>query len=522
MSMKCRRNLVKKTEKEPEHPFENLYGLLCNEVWLRVAAHRTLQNSGSATAGIDGMTKANFLGDYDGYINRLKETLKAKTFEPTPVKRVYIPKPNSEKKRPLDIPILLDRIVQEALRMILDPIGEMGFSVHSYGFRPNRSTYDAMTYMGKRLTGNGSTYQWVIEGDIASYFDTIPHRRLSKAVKKRVADRDIRDLLWKFLRAGVMYRGNFSDTLTGTPQGGTVSPLLANIYLHTLDTYMESKYLSLSEWERQKRRRQRKANYLYVRYADDWVVLCNGTKAEALAIKEELKELLSTMGLTLSEEKTKVTHITDGFDFLGYRVIRSIGTKGKMIPKVLIPERAIKHFQGNIRRILSPSTTNDSAKAKIIAVNRVIRGWCEYYRCTNSPSVIFRKVENEIFWGMAHWLGRKYKLKGMPEIMRRYRKGNTFLYKSILLEKPSKYTAKRFVARTWHNPYTEPEQVRAEKDRIKRESLFTHDNAWIGKESRPGRMDLREESLLRDGPICAMCKDTFQPYEVQVDTLYGA
>ena len=296
-----------------------------------------------------------------------------------------------------------------------------------------------------------------------------------------------------------------------------MSPLLANIYLHTLDTYMESKYLSLSEWERQKRRRQRKANYLYVRYADDWVVLCNGTKAEALAIKEELKELLGTMGLTLSEEKTKVTHITDGFDFLGYRVIRSIGTKGKMIPKVLIPERAIKHFQGNIRRILSPSTTNDSAKAKIIAVNRVIRGWCEYYRCTNSPSVIFRKVENEIFWGMAHWLGRKYKLKGMPEIMRRYRKGNTFLYKSILLEKPSTYTAKRFVARTWHNPYTEPEQVRAEKDRMKRESLFTHDNAWIGKESRPGMMDLREETLLRDGPICARCKETFHPYEVQVD-----
>ena len=502
---------------DPTKRFVDLYSLLCNEIWLRVAAHETLRNKGSETAGIDNMTKSNFLGDYDGHIACLRESLKAKTFEPVPVRRVYIPKPYSDKKRPLGIPVLYDRIVQEALRMILEPIWEADFSTHSYGFRPNRSTYDAMTYIGKRLTGNGSTYQWIIEGDIASYFDTIPHRRLIKAVKKRVADRDIRDLLWKFLRAGVMYRGNFSETLTGTPQGGIVSPLLANIYLHTLDTYMESKYLSLSEWERQKRRRQRKANYLYVRYADDWVVLCNGTKAEALAIKEELKELLSTMGLTLSEEKTKVTHITDGFDFLGYRVIRSIGTKGKMIPKVLIPERAIKHFQDNIRRILSPSTTNDSAKAKIIAVNRVIRGWCEYYRCTNSPSVIFRKVENEIFWGMVHWLGRKYKLKSMPEIMRKYRKGNTLMYKSILLEKPSKYTAKRFVARTWHNPYTETEQVRAEKDRMKRESLFTHDNAWIGKESRPGMMDLREEILLRDGPICAMCKDAFQPYEVQVD-----
>jgi len=109
--------------------------------------------------------------------------------------------------------------------MILEPIWEADFSTHSYGFRPNRSTYDAMTYIGKRLTGNGSTYQWIIEGDIASYFDTIPHRRLIKAVKKRVADRDIRDLLWKFLRAGVMYRGNVSATLTGTPQGGIVTLL---------------------------------------------------------------------------------------------------------------------------------------------------------------------------------------------------------------------------------------------------------------------------------------------------------
>jgi RNA-directed DNA polymerase len=165
------KKLSQKAEKEPEHQFENLYGMLCNEVWLRAAAHKTLSNTGSVTAGIDGMTKSNFLGDYDGNIDRLKETLKAKTFEPTPVKRVYIPKPNSEKKRPLGIPILLDRIVQEALRMILEPIWETDFSVHSYGFRPNRSTYDAMAYLGKSLTGNsGASYQWVIEGDIASYF----------------------------------------------------------------------------------------------------------------------------------------------------------------------------------------------------------------------------------------------------------------------------------------------------------------------------------------------------------------
>ena len=220
------KKLSQKATKEPEHHFENLYGLLCHEVWLRVAAHTVLQNKGSGTAGIDGMTKSNFLGDPDGYIRSLQELLKAKTFEPEPVKRVYIPKPNSEKKRPLGIPILLDRIVQEALRMILEPIWEADFSTHSYGFRPNRSTYDAMTYIGKRLASSaGQAYQWVIEGDIASYFDTIPHRRLIKAVKKRVADRDIRDLLWKFLRAGVMHQGTTKATLSGTPQGGIALPL---------------------------------------------------------------------------------------------------------------------------------------------------------------------------------------------------------------------------------------------------------------------------------------------------------
>ena len=519
------KKLSQKAGKEPEHPFEDLYGLLCHEVWLRVAANKTLSNTGSRTAGIDTMTKSHFLGDFEGYISRLHMTLKARTFEPMPVRRVYIPKPNSEKKRPLGIPTLLDRIVQEALRMILEPIWEADFSIHSYGFRPNRSTYDAMTYLGKQLTGNGGAiYQWVIEGDIESYFDTIPHRRLIKAVKKRVADRDIRDLLWKFLRAGVMHRGNVEDTLTGTPQGGIVSPLLANIYLHTLDKYMESRYLKLSEWQRRQRRAQGKGNYLYVRYADDFVVLCNGTKAEALAMKEELKGLLSTLGLTLSEDKTKVTHITEGFTFLGYRVIRSIGTKGKMIPKVLIPEKAIKRYCGEIRRRLAPSSTDESTSTIIMGLNRLTRGWCEYYRSTNDPAKMFNKVGTELFWDMAHWLGRKYALR-MPAVMQRFRKGHTFGTSMATLVMPTEYKAKRFVAKTWHNPYTDTEMVKREKARIRRESLPTYNHIWNGNEDRQGTGDLREEVILRKGTVCALnmpdiCASKgkpLHPSEVEVD-----
>ena len=252
---------------DPTKKFVDLYSLLCNEVWLR-AAHRSVNsNQGRETAGIDKRTISSFNGNVDGNILRLSEALKAKTFEPMPVRRVYIPKTNG-KKRPLGIPTIDDRIVQEALRMILEPIWEADFSIHSYGFRPNRSTYDAIAYIGNHLTGNGKIYQWIIEGDIASYFDTIPHRRLIKAVKRRVADRNIRDLLWKFLRAGVMEQGNQKETLAGTPQGGICSPLLANIYLHPLDKYMESKYLNLHRHIREKRRKEGKGNYLYVRYAD--------------------------------------------------------------------------------------------------------------------------------------------------------------------------------------------------------------------------------------------------------------
>jgi group II intron reverse transcriptase/maturase len=496
---------------DPTKRFVDLYSLLCNDVWLRVAHHTVNTNRGRETAGIDWQSMSHFNGDLDGNLERLRVMLKAKTFEPIPVRRVYIPKSHG-KKRPIGIPGIRDRIVQEALRMILEPIWEADFSTHSYGFRPNRSTYDAMSYIGKRLaSNNGLSYQWVIEGDIASYFDAIPHRRLMKAIKKRVADRDIRDLIWKFLRAGVLYKGKFAETLTGTPQGGIASPLFANIYLHALDRYMESNYLNLGEYARARRRKQGKSNYLYVRYADDFVVFCNGSKAEALAMKEELKGVLSHMGLTLSEEKTKVTHITEGFDFLGYRIIRSMGTSGKMVPKVLIPHKAIKQCQYKVRGMLGPRTTNESFSAKILALNRLIRGWCEYYRSTSSPQWGFREVERKLIWDMAHWLGKKYKVK-IPRVLQKYMKGKpkTFGTKTTTLVLPTTYKAKRYMAKTWHNPYTE-------KEAIIREKIIAFESLWLGNEDRDGYIDLREEVILLKGTTCYMCGTVLHPSEVEID-----
>lgn len=496
-------------EEDKNRKIKDLYSLLCNQEWLREAHKHVNTNHGRNTAGIDGVIMHKFNENLDHNIKELSEQLKAKTFEPQPVKRVYIPKANG-KLRPLGIPTICDRIVQETLRMILEPIWEADFSVRSYGFRPNRSTYDAISYISNRLTGiTGQGYQWVIEGDIASYFDTIPHRRLIKAVKKRVADKNIRDILWQFLRAGVMYRDKKQETLSGTPQGGIVSPLLANIYLDELDKYMESNYLNFSEDQRKRRRKQGKENLLYVRYADDFVVLCNGTKAQTLVIKEELTKVLDNLGLVLSEEKTKVTHITEGIRFLGYWIERSVGETGKMVPKVLIPEDAIKRFRHKIREITAPNTCNDATNAKISALNSVTRGWCNYYRITTYPHREFNRLRPELYWGLAHWLGRKYK-ESMPVILQKYRKGQSLGTKTRTLVMPTEIKARKRLGRVMHNPYTG-------KENIEREEFFSYEKTWTGHDDRPERMDLREEVILLKGTMCYICRTELHPSEVEID-----
>src|SRR5437867_134845 len=211
--------------------------------------------------------------------------------------------------------------------MILEPIYEADFSQYSFGFHPNRCTMDAVKSILWATQEHKKSF-WIIEGDISSYFDTINHRKLAKLLRKRVEDTRLLNLLWKFLRAGVMEHQLFKDTRLGTPQGGILSPLLANVYLHELDRYME-KYTALPTREKTARRTRGLANYVYVRYADDFVILSNGTRAQAEAMREEVKNFLaSDLRLTLSMEKTKVTHLNDGFDFLGFTIRRSMGHNG--------------------------------------------------------------------------------------------------------------------------------------------------------------------------------------------------
>lgn len=492
---------------EKEHQFFDLYHLLYDKGWLRLAHDYVKQNAGSITAGCDGINMNAFDENLEDNLQRLAQELKTETFEPQPVRRVYIPKPGG-KVRPLGIPSIKDRIVQEALRMVLEPIYEADFSQNSFGFRPNRRTMDAIKYLAVNTLGNKPFY-WVIEGDISSYFDTINHRRLVKILRRRIRDEKVLRLVARFLRAGVMEGKLFKDTKQGTPQGGIISPLLANIYLHELDKYME-RYTELSEYERKKRRANGQANFVYARYADDFVVLCNGTKEQAEAMKEELTTVLQdALKLELSKEKTKITHLNDGFDFLGFTIRRCLGTKG-MATKILIPKKAVDRLCGKITHVTSQTTHQDSFVSKIVSLNHLVRGWCQYYQYASNTSIPFRKVRYQLYWRMAHWIGTKHR-RSVKEVIRQYGENNSFVYEGYRLTMPDEFPTKRYMASVRKpNPYT-MQEIKPEREEL------LQDNYWTGYERRRGMADLRPLVLERDGFTCQLCDRTVESRTAEVD-----
>lgn len=491
-------------EKDKHHRCFDLYHLLYDKDWLRLAHDRVSQNAGSVTAGCDGITMKDFDENLEGNLEELTKDLKAETFEPYPVRRVYIPKSNG-KVRPLGIPSIKDRIVQEALRMILEPIYEADFSQYSFGFRPNRCTMDAV----KCITWSAQErkkYFWVIEGDISSYFDSINHKKLLKLLGRRIKDGKLLHIIWKFLRAGVMEGKLFKDTKQGTPQGGIISPLLANVFLHELDKYME-KYTALSTKEKTKRRQQGKANYVHIRYADDFVVLANGTKEEAEVLREELTKFLKeTLKLDLSKEKTKVTHLNDGFNFLGFNIVRRMGNAG-ISTKVLIPNKSVENVTQKVTKATDKTSHQDSANAKILGLNQIIGGWYRYYQHTSEAGRTFGRIRHQSFWKLAHWLGRKYQLT-MPKVLKTFKhKGSLGTkHRQLIKPLPTLHYKKRFLK---PNPYTHQE-------RVQREELPTETN-WLGWERRPGMEDLRPLILARDNFTCQKCGTQVSPQEAHVD-----
>jgi group II intron reverse transcriptase/maturase len=392
-------------QENPEHRFTNLYSLMHWDYWMECAVQAVLARPGSSTAGIDGTTRVNFKANYQEEVTKLVESLKNKTYEPQPVRRVNIPKRNG-KMRPLGIPILRDRIVQEALRAILDPIYESDFRSYSYGFRKGRRTMDAIAVI-MSLTTTNQRYYYVIEGDIRSYFDNVHHRKLLSILKKRIADKDIIDLIWKFLKAGVMEDGLFARTETGVPQGGVISPLLANVYLNEFDKWAEEKW-HLDQNAQRRRRYAGLGNYRLIRYADDFVILSNDRIEGVRQAKQEVRDFLANdLYLELSEEKTFITHVNEGFDFLGFHIQRC-KPEGRWVVHLRPKDKAKERVKRKIKDLTSRSWTWMDEYNRLTTLNVIVKGWAEYFKHTSLLEDI-EEITRYTWFRYLAWLLKKHK-----------------------------------------------------------------------------------------------------------------
>jgi RNA-directed DNA polymerase len=306
---------------DPGRRFDDLHNLVYDQAFLVAAWSRVRGNKGARTAGVDRLAPRDVIGaSVAELLTGIREDLKAGRFVPQRVREKAIPKASGKIRR-LGIPTARDRVVQAALKLVLEPIFEAEFKPCSYGFRPRRRAQDAIAEIHFYAS---RTYEWVFEADIEACFDEIDHTALMGRVRRRVADKRVLGLVTAFLRAGILTETGLNrETITGTPQGGILSPLLANIALSVLDEHFAAKWAALGpEWTRAKHRRAGGATMKLVRYADDFVVMLHGTRADADALWDEVGVVLAPMGLRLSVEKTKICHIDEGFDFLGWRIQR--------------------------------------------------------------------------------------------------------------------------------------------------------------------------------------------------------
>lgn len=398
--------------------FNALYGLLLWEPWLENALYQVLSNTGAKTPGVDGVTGATLkdLPDQQTLLHDLRTALKDGTYRPKPVRRVYIPKAQGG-KRPLGIPTIRDRVVQAAVKGLLEPIYEASFEDCSYGFRPNRGCWDALAEIGQYLK-RPSDYEWVIEGDIQDCFGSIDHKILMRELRKRIGDRRLLQLIWHLLRAGVLEDLHYYRTDIGTPQGGICSPLLANIYMHQLDEWAARHSHRLTQSARQWRRRSGYATIRLTRYADDFVITVKGTREQAETIKVEVAEFLhTTMGMKLSHEKTHITHRTDRVTFLGIEVYygpawgqRNADGRERCNVYFLPSPKAITRYKDKVRELTDAQNSYVSDVEVIRAINRFSIGWANYYRHGNSAK-LFSNLDNWTWHHVFRWLCHRHNMR---------------------------------------------------------------------------------------------------------------
>ncbi len=344
---------------------------------LRAAFGQVAANKGSA--GVDHVTTTMFGDRLDEEVRKLSEQLRNGSYRPQAIRRHYIPKPGSQEKRPLGIPTVRDRVVQTALRMVLEPIFERDFAEHSYGFRPGRGCKDAL----RRVDGLLKTgYTYIVDADLKSYFDTIPHDRLMTLVGQKVSDGRVLNLIEAFLKQGVLDGLREWTPETGSPQGAVVSPLLSNIYLNPLDHKMAQEGFEM------------------VRYADDFVILCRSPE-DAMRALAVVQEWTAEAGLMLHPTKTRIVNATtDSFEFLGYRF-----RKGKRFPRT----KSIQKLKDTIRA-KTKRNNGQCLPAIIGSLNPTLRGWFEYFK--HSYKTTFPELDGWIRGRLRSILRKRQKKRG--------------------------------------------------------------------------------------------------------------
>lgn len=437
------RKLYARSEQHVDYVFCKLWGLVTDARNLRMALARVAGNRGRRTAGVDGITVGSIAKRAEAFIAELRSEIRSGAYRPSPVRRALIPKIGAPGKfRPLGIPTVKDRVIQAALKNILEPVFEADFFPASYGFRPGKSVHGALEHLRVLLRpkANKSSkeprlpYQWVVEGDIKGCFDNIDHHGLMERVRRRVNDPKVNRLVVAFLKAGIMSEGTFLRSDAGTPQGGILSPLLANIALGVIEERYERQVWPrhIPSTRRNAAPLERRAAHARkvdrgngrtvvfpIRYADDFLLLVGaapGPQQHERAKQDAEKEkaavaalLKQQLGLELSETKTIVTPVTKTFAFLGHHVrVRHNRAFGRVSSVTLIPKERSHRLRERIKRLCRRNRTRQSLHDLLRDLNWLLRGWSAFYRHAWGAKRVLCSLDFYAWWTVFRWLRKKH------------------------------------------------------------------------------------------------------------------
>jgi RNA-directed DNA polymerase len=432
--------------------FGDLFNLVYDPAFLAHAWERVSANKGAKTAGVDKITAATVVKwiGVGAFLGQIRDSLKSGEYRPVEVRQVMIPKGTTGKYRKLGIPTIADRVVQASLKLVLEPIFEADFQPCSYGFRPKRRAHDAIAEI-HYLNSGTRAFRWVLECDIKACFDEIDHTALMDRFRVRVKDKRICGLVKAFLKSGIFSElGDREESLTGTPQGGILSPLLANIALSALDDHFAREWQQKmgTPYQRSKRARNSQGNWKIIRYADDFVLMVSGDRCHAEALREEVSAVLAPLGLRLAPEKTRVIHIDEGFDFLGHHIRRQRKRGTSKYYVYTRPSRkAIQSIKDKVSEKTYRSTLHQELDELLRSLGQTLRGWAGFFRYGVSKA-IFSAVDYHAWGRLMRWIRAKYAGKhrlGMKELRRRFcDQGWRFAWNGVVFTGAASVTVKRY------------------------------------------------------------------------------